>query len=257
LAKQEKKTKAQARKSVRKRKAPALKALAQAGASLLHKFRPRQARPKTPQPSTTSSPTLVAEWPLSPAATLGSSVRTKGIERELRARLSWAVRKFVKAETGRIILQMPEAEADEFKAASAKVSKTLEGIESLPVLPSEAEDVLTISSRERHKWLKDGRLQSIGTRAVKMRGRSKAVTFHVFDPKHIEDVLDRDLPSVWREEDAQEIAENRRRGAGKAALTRAGKGNGKGVVAKDARTPTDLRPNLDGWDAFEEEGLLR
>ena len=29
----------------------------------------------------------------------------------------------------------------------------------LPVLPSEAEDMLTISSRERHKWLKDGRLQ--------------------------------------------------------------------------------------------------
>nr|WP_109671956.1 hypothetical protein [Mesorhizobium loti] len=200
---------------------------------------------------------MVAEWPLSPAATLGSSVRTKGIERELRARLSWAVRKFVKAETGRIILQMPEAEADEFKAASAKVSKTLEGIESLPVLPREAEDVLTISSRERHKWLKDGRLQSIGTRTVKMRGRSKAVTFHVFDPNHIEDVLDRDLPSVWREEDAQEIAENRRRGAGKAALTRAGKGNGKGVVAKDARTATDLRPKLEGWDAFEDEGLLR
>ena len=92
---------------------------------------------------------------------------------------------------------------------------------------------------------------------MKMRGRSQAVTFHVFDPKHIEDVLDRDLPSVWREEDAQEVTENRRRGAGKAALTRAGKGTVKGVVAKDVRTPTDLRPNLDGWDAFEDEGLLR
>ena len=98
---------------------------------------------------------------------------------------------------------------------------------------------------------------SIGTRTVKMRGRSKAVTFHVFDPKHIEDVLDRDLLSVWREEDAQEVTENRRRGAGKAALTSAGKGNVKGVVAKMFANTNRLRLNLDGWDAFEDEGLLR
>ena len=257
MAKQEKKTKLQARKSARKRKVPTLKALTQAGARLLHKFRHRQLNAKTPERSTTPSPALVAEWPLSPASTLGSSVRMKGIERELRARLPLAVRKHVKAETGRIALRMGEDDADEFKAASAKISKTLEGIETLPVLPREAEDVLTISARERHKWLKDGRLQSIGTRTVKMRGRSKAVTFHVFDPKHIEDVLDRDLPSVWREQDAQEVTENRRRGAGKAALTRAGKGIGKKV--RVSRKPKDDAPSpeLKGWDAFEDEGLLR
>lgn len=66
-------------------------------------------------------------------------------------------------------------------------------------------------------------MQSIGTRTVKMRGRSKAVTFHVFDPKHIEEVLDRDLPTIWREQDAEETAHNRRRGANKAARTRAAK----------------------------------
>ncbi len=150
---------------------------------------------------------------------------------------------------------MGEDVADEFKAASAKISKTLEGIEALPVLPREAEDVLTISARERHKWLKDGRLQSVGTRTVKMRGRSKAVTFHVFDPKHIEDVLDRDLPSVWREEDAQQVTENRRRGAGKAAMTRAGKGSSKYVPS--AKKVRDEAPKLKGWEAFEDEGLLR
>ncbi|WP_246675333.1 hypothetical protein [Mesorhizobium sp. B2-3-4] len=222
---------------------------------MLHKFGPRQADPKTSDKSTTSSPALSAEWPLSPAATLGSSVRTKGIERELRAQLPWAVRKFVKAETGRIVLRMPESEAREFEAVSAKVSKTVEEIEVLPVLPREAEDVLTISSRERHKWLKDGRLQSIGTRTVKMRGRSKAVTFHVFDPRHIEDVLDRDLAVVWREEDAQEVADNRRRGAAKAVLTRAGKVNAAAV--RKARKPDDPRPSLQDWEAFEDEGLLR
>lgn len=205
----------------------------------------------------TTSLSLIAEWPLRTSATLGSSVRAKGIEREVRARLPWAMRKHVKAETGRIELQIPEVEASEFETASAAITKTLEGIDELPVLPREVEDVLTISSRERHKWVKDGRLQSIGTRTVKMHGRSKKVTFHVFDPRHIEDVLDRDLPTVWREEDAREVAENRRRGAGKAALTRAGKGNAKARLAKSNFRAGAPSPRLEGWDEFEDEGLLR
>lgn len=105
------------------------------------------------------------------------------------------------AEVGSIELHMPEGDAEEVQAASALIAKTLEVVEALPVLPREAEDILTISSHERHKWLKDGRLKSIGTRTVKLRGRAKAVTFHVFDPQQIEDILDRDLQAVWREED--------------------------------------------------------
>ena len=201
------------------------------------------------------STTVVAEWPLPPSATLGSAMRLKGIEREIRARLPWAVSKFAKAETGRIVLRMLKTDANAFHAASATISRTLEGIEALAVLPREAEDILTISARERHKWLKDGRLKSIGTRTVKMRGRSKAVTFHVFDPRHIEDVLDRDLASAWREEDAQEASENRRRGAGKAALTRAGKRERK--VRSARNSGKDDAPRLEGWDTFEAEGLLR
>src|SRR4051812_16644662 len=154
----------------------------------------------TPDRSTSTSPSLIAEWLLSPSATLGSSVRAKGIEREIRSRLPWAARRCVTAEVGRIALRMAKGETNEFRAASANVSKVLEGINALPVLPREAEDILAISSRERHKWVKDGRLRSIGTRTVKLRGRVKAVTFHVFDPRHIEDILDRDLPAIWREE---------------------------------------------------------
>ncbi|QKC86638.1 hypothetical protein [Mesorhizobium sp. NZP2077] len=207
----------------------------------------------TTNQGTSSAPELIAEWPLPPSATLGSAVRVKGIERELRARLPWALRKHPKVEIGRIAIQMPEGEVDAFEAASAIISETLKDIEDLPVLPREAEDILTILARERHKWLKDGRLRSVGTRTVKMRGRSKAVTFHVFHPRHIEDVLDRDLPTLWREQDAQEVAENRRRGAGKAALTRAGKGKGAKRTGKEEGPAS----KLEGWDVFEEEGLLR
>ena len=205
----------------------------------------------------TPKESVVAEWPLPPSATLGSSMRLKGIEREVRARLPWVVRKFAKAETGRIVLRMLKTDADAFQAASATISRTLEGIEALAVLPREAEDILTISARERHKWLKDGRLRSIGTRTVKMRGRSKAVTFHVFDPHHIEDILDRDLATGWREEDAREVTENRRRGAGKAALTRAGKREPKARSARSLGKDDAPPPKLEGWDTFEAEGLLR
>jgi hypothetical protein len=164
---------------------------------------------------TNPSPSLVAEWPVPPSVSLGSAVRAKGIQHEIRARLPWIARKCITAEAGRIALRMAEGVTDAFSSASATVSKTLEGIEVLPVLPKQAEDILAISPRERLKWLKDGRLKSIGTRTVKLRGRSKAVTFHVFDPRDIEDLLDRDLPAIWREQDARSLKAG---GAGRGRL---------------------------------------
>ena len=99
-------------------------------------------------------------------------------------------------------------------------------------------------------------MKSIGTRTVKLRGRSKAVTFHVFDPRDIEEILDRDLPAIWRKEDAEASAENRRRAAGKAARTRASKGVGESAAATNGRHGA-THSKLQGWDEFEADGLLR
>lgn len=203
------------------------------------------------------SPALVAEWALPSAATLGSSVRLKGIEREIRSRLPWTTRKWVIAIAGGIVLRMSEAEQGAFDAASLTIAKALVGIEALPILPSEAEDILSMSSRERHRWLKDGRLKTAGTRTVKLRGRAKAVTFHVFDPRHIEDILDEDRPVVWREDDARVAAENRRRAAGKAALARAAKHQDRKVSETEGNKDDGARAPLEGWDAFAANGLLR
>jgi hypothetical protein len=167
-----------------------------------------------------------------------------------------SARKGLTVEAGSIALHLEESEREQLKAASAKINQVLERIEALPVLPREVEDILSVSSRERQKWLKDGRLKSIGTRTVKMRGRARKVTFHIFDPREIEDVLDRDLPALWREEDALEVAENRRRGAGKAARTRS---NGAAQIVpvgtKSVQEETGI--SLKGWEAFEKDGLLR
>lgn len=209
--------------------------------------------------STDLSLFLTSEWPLPLSATLGSAVRAKGIAQEIKARLPWPVRKCLAVETKRIWLAMPENEKREFEAASLIVAKTLEGIEAHPLLPREVEDILAVTSHERQKWTKDCRLKSAGTRTVKLRGRAKAVTFHVFDPRHVEDVLDRDLATVWREEDAQAVAEARRRAAGKAARNRAaGKGTGDATIKSGGkRRERPQSSELKDWEAFDAEGLLR
>ena len=198
---------------------------------------------------------LMAEWPLSPAATLGSSVRARGIFLEIRARLPAPLRKLLHIESRVLSLRLPEGVDADVQAAASIVAKAMRDIEDLPVIPREVEDILTIKQGERHRWLKDGRLQSAGTRTVKLRGRARKITFHVFDPHHIEDVLDRDLVTVWREEYAAAAAENRRRAAAKAAVKRAQK-RGHGP-ANDIDESCDEATRLLGWEDFDMNGLLR
>ena len=190
----------------------------------------------------------VATWHLSYAARLGSSIRSKGIFQHVRLRLPATARKALTVKAGELALRLPAGpEAD---ASIAVVSKALEGIEERPVLPREIEDILAIKSSERHRWLKDGRLSSAGTKTVKLKGRARKITFHVFDPRIVEDLLDRDVVVEWREQDAMTAAENRRKAAWKRRLTR-------GEPASRADNPSTDSPGLIGWDEFERHGPLR
>lgn len=211
---------------------------------------PRSPKPKPPT-------RLIQEWPLSPAATMGSAVRAKGILLEVRAQLPFAERRLLHVEAGALVLRVPEDDPDDHQVTAEAVTRKLAGIEGLPVIPREVEDILSIKQAERHRWLKDGRLQSAGTRTVKLRGRARKITFHVFDPRHIEDVLDRDLPEVWREEDKLAAAENRRRGAQKAALKKSGKVLGMDPIQGSGGSYGDEASVLKGWDDFDLDGLLR
>jgi hypothetical protein len=80
--------------------------------------------------------------------------------------------------------------------------------------------------------------------------------FHVFDPRHVEDVLDRDLVTVWREQDAITAADNRRRAAAKAAMSRSKKQEQESSASGGKRRKT-ARQQLQGWDDFESGGLLK
>jgi len=199
---------------------------------------------------------LVREWTLPPGAILGSSVRAKGIVQELRAKLPFKVRKALDIRGAVLTLRLPEDAAEAFEDAVEKIEKRLADIEDLPVIPREIQDILTITTSERHRWLKDGRLKSAGTRTIKLRGRARKVTFHIFDPRYVEELLNDDMADAWREEDVERRAENRRLAAEKRALIRKEKkAPPKPVV--DESPEEAARHLLKGWDEFERLGLLR
>ena len=201
-----------------------------------------------------TGPTLDREWPLPPAATLGSSVRARGILLEVRARLPFAQRKRIDNTFGALVLRVPEDDPDTFHAISLVVEDVLKTVETMPVIPREIQDILSISPSERHRWLKDGRLQSAGTRTVKLRGRAREITFHVFDPRLVEDLLDRDAVTAWREDDIVTAAENRRRAAWNRRLHKAQQTNPSPQTAGLEDGPA---PERVGWAEFAREGLLR
>ncbi len=212
--------------------------------------------PKTTKKQKESDdPELIREWPLPVALTLGSAVRVKGILQEIRSRLPATVRKSLDMQASSLTLIMPENSKIAFRATSSAVSRALGDIADLPIIPREIEDILTITASERKRWLEDGRLPSAGTRTVRLQGRARRITFHVFDPRIVEDLLDRAIVDEWREEDAAAKAENRRRAAYQAKLTRSLKK--QGTAERTGQNAEDAAHGLSGWDEFGSDGLLR
>lgn len=203
----------------------------------------------------TSDIELIRTWTLNPAVTLGSAVRAKGILLELRARLPFSSRKSLVLESSEIVLAMPSSAKTEFQAAVGIVSTAMKDIDSLPVIPREIQDILAIKPGERHRWLADGRLPSAGTRTVRLAGRAKEITFHVFDPRVVEEFLDSGAVDEWREDDITAATENRRRAACKAKLTRSLKKRSKKTDVSGKSD--DASPSLDDWAEFDSEGFLR
>lgn len=198
---------------------------------------------------------LIRTWTLSAAVTMGSSVRAKGLLQEIQARLPASSKKAISLEGVDLVLAMPADEKAAFNAAVSVVSKAVEEAPSLPVIPREIQDILGMKPTERHRWLADGRLPSAGTRTVRLAGRARQITFHVFDPKVVEDLLDRGVIDEWRVEDAEAKAEKRAKAAYQRKVTRLSK------KKKQAKKPDDgtqdPASSLQGWDDFDLDGLLR
>ncbi|CDZ35575.1 Hypothetical protein NGAL_HAMBI1145_29130 [Neorhizobium galegae bv. officinalis] len=76
----------------------------------------------------------------------------------------------------------------------------------------------------------------------------------MFDPKVVEDLLDRGAVEEWRVEDAEAKAEKRRKAAYQAKLTRSKKADKRSK--KLERGLDDTASTLSGWDEFDIDGLL-
>ncbi|MFP5078328.1 hypothetical protein ACLE20_13550 [Rhizobium sp. YIM 134829] len=198
---------------------------------------------------------LIRTWTLSAAATLGSSVRAKGLLQEIQARLPAISKKAISLEGVDLILAMPADQKASFNAAASVVSRTIDEAPALPVIPREIQDILGMKVSERHRWLADGRLPSAGTRTVRLAGRARQITFHVFDPKVVEDLLDRGAVDQWRVEDAEARAEKRAKAAYQTKLTRLSKKKKRAKTPEDGAT--DPGAALKGWEIFDLDGLLR
>jgi len=199
---------------------------------------------------------LTRTWTFATAVTLGSSVRAKGIMQEVRARLPAISKKALSLEGTDLVLSMPDDQQAAFNAAVSVVATTIEDAPTLPVIPREIEDILGMKTSERHRWLADGRLPSIGTRTVRLAGRARRITFHVFDPKVVEDLLDRGAVDEWRVEDVEAKADKRKTAAYQAKLTRLMKKSGNRREKTDTGLD-DCASRLRDWEDFDVDGLLR
>lgn len=199
---------------------------------------------------------LIRTWTLSSDLTMGSSVRAKGILQELQARLPAISKRAISLEGVDLVLAMAAEEKAAFNAAVSVVIRTMDEAPSLPVIPREIQDILGMKASERHRWLADGRLPSAGTRTVRLAGRARQITFHVFNPKVVEDLLDRGAVDEWRVEDAEAKAEKRRNAVYQAKLSRLAKKSGK-RSKKNEDVPDDPATRLTGWEDFDADGLLR
>ncbi|MBP2449415.1 hypothetical protein JOH51_006923 [Rhizobium leguminosarum] len=91
---------------------------------------------------------------------------------------------------------------------------------------------------------------------MKLPGRARQITFHVFEPRIVEDLLDRGAVEEWREEGTAAATENRRRAAYKAKLTRSLKKDSNATAASQDLTE-EASAKLRGWEEFGRDGLLR
>lgn len=200
---------------------------------------------------------LIRTWTLPATVTMGSAVRAKGVLQEIQARLPTTSKKSISLEGVDLTLAMEASDKTAFNAAATIASKVIAEAVTLPVIPREIEDILTIKTSERHRWLADGRLPIAGTRTVRLNGRARQITFHVFDPKMVEELLDRGAVDEWRVEDAEAKAEQRRRTAYQTKLTRTLKKQAAERSKKAGESSKEPALTLGGWEEFDVDGLLR
>jgi hypothetical protein len=147
---------------------------------------------------TSSGISIVYDFPTS--ITLRSPTREKELRRRLRTRLRrW--RPAAKSTDGAIVTAAFE-DPQHAKAAIDDIERMLDAFAQERLTPQMVEEILGITSAERVRWNKDGRLPKSGTGSFR-KGRQVFV-FYLHPPAEIAKLAaDPTIISRWREADAE------------------------------------------------------
>jgi len=135
-------------------------------------------------------------WPM----TLGSKTREKDLRRRFKARLQrWFPQEVV--DTGKIISACwATTDVRQAKSAIDYLDHMLDSFRKERLIPKIVEEVLSINSQERRRWIKDGRLPKSGTGHFK-KGKT-VFQFYLHSPEEIAKLAaNPEIIAEWRAAD--------------------------------------------------------
>lgn len=137
------------------------------------------------------------------------SLTTRSVERAVEA-MRFVRKSFRKANCAvdqrlnEAIITANDVSIDEIAGICAEVEKKLQKLRLKPLSSKAVESILSISSTERRRWSKDGRLPHVGTTLIKL-GKSK-VSFFLYSPLDIQAHLrEPKIIAGWRSNDHAQV----------------------------------------------------
>lgn len=148
--------------------------------------------------------------------TLNSATRAKDALYKVRSRFKKHRWEFVETDN-EISTFHPHSNSKKCVEVIVTLENELDEFFGSALGPLTVEEVLGITARERLKWLKDGRLATVGTESFKKNGIT--ITYHVHALETIKAITPK-MIIKWREDDKSSTTIARQKGAQKAVQTR-------------------------------------
>ena len=141
--------------------------------------------------------------------TLGSAQRSRDILNRVAAKLKGAHPLAQCGNDQQITAQFDIDQTDKLEIVIAKIDLMLDGCANERLMPRLVVEILAITSAERRRWTKDGRLPTSGMASFRRGPQSFYLSMHPL--KKIGQLANNpDLIAQWRKEDAERLSELRR-----------------------------------------------
>jgi hypothetical protein len=145
----------------------------------------------------------------SPELTLGSALRSRDILNRVGAKLKGVRPRAYCSDGEQITFEFDIDETCKLETVIAKIDLMLDRCANERLTPRMVEEILGITSAERRRWTKDGRLPKSGMASYRRGPQSFYLSLH--PPKKIGQLANNpDLIAQWRKEDAERLSELRR-----------------------------------------------